>query len=368
MKKPGLLALAGGLILWELRDGMREANGGIITTTKYYTIGGMRVAMHDGTNLYYFASDHLSSSSLVMNTSGGVISEQRYMPFGQMRDIEGLTDITETDFGYTGQRNYAYINLIDYRARWYSPTLGRFTQPDTIVPDPTNTQGWNRFSYVENKPIRYSDPTGHSLWDSGICPDGDCEQLVQDMVDYAKSEHNITVTFENTTTHDELAFMNDLFIIINYSSDEFVAEYLEGERMKVMRVPRKDGLCGTYKEGIISLMGCDSDSIHIALHEILHFIDDLSEGELSEAFMQAVGAYYDEDGLYMTGPGYPPTYRGGPPPNHLEDWAESGEEYFGWLVGWPREARNRGIALGSERFLFFKHLTQNNTIRPPLGE
>jgi RHS repeat-associated protein len=82
-----------------------------------------------------------------------------------------------TDLGYTGQRNYAYINLLDYGARWYSSALGRFTQPDSIVPDLTDTQAWNRFAYVQNNPIRYNDPTGHILGDPNdpeSCPDGIC--------------------------------------------------------------------------------------------------------------------------------------------------------------------------------------------------
>jgi RHS repeat-associated protein len=83
------------------------------------------------------------------------------LPFGEVRTIPGLTSITQTDFGYTGQRNYAYINLLDYGARWYSASLGRFTQPDSIVPDLNDTQAWNRYSYVINNPVNYTDPSGH---------------------------------------------------------------------------------------------------------------------------------------------------------------------------------------------------------------
>ena len=50
----------------------------------------------------YFASDHLSSTSLVMDSSGNLLSENRYMPFGEVRNISGTTNIIETDFGYTG--------------------------------------------------------------------------------------------------------------------------------------------------------------------------------------------------------------------------------------------------------------------------
>jgi RHS repeat-associated protein len=61
------------------------------------------------------------------------VSNQRYLPFGEVRTVVG-TLITQTDFGYTGQRNNTYIKLIDYGARWYSLSLGRFTQPDTLIP------------------------------------------------------------------------------------------------------------------------------------------------------------------------------------------------------------------------------------------
>ena len=48
-----------------------------------------------------------------------------------------------------------------------SPYINRFLQPDTIIPDLSNPQGWNRFSYVQNNPVGYSDPTGHQRTEGG---------------------------------------------------------------------------------------------------------------------------------------------------------------------------------------------------------
>jgi hypothetical protein len=51
--------------------------------------------------------------------------------------------------------------MVYMRARYYLPYLNRFLSPDTIVPDPTNPQSFNRFAYVLNSPTNAVDPTGH---------------------------------------------------------------------------------------------------------------------------------------------------------------------------------------------------------------
>jgi RHS repeat-associated protein len=73
--------------------------------------------------------------------------------------------VTETDFGYTGQRAVAGFGLMDYRARFYSSYLNRWTQPDTIIPSYSNPQSLNRYSYVYNSPVKYTDPDGHNPYD-----------------------------------------------------------------------------------------------------------------------------------------------------------------------------------------------------------
>jgi hypothetical protein len=55
------------------------------------------------------------------------------------------------------------MGLMDYKARFYSPLLRRFVQPDTIVPDLNNPQDWNRYAYTRNNPVKYTDSTGHFI-------------------------------------------------------------------------------------------------------------------------------------------------------------------------------------------------------------
>jgi len=62
--------------------------------------------------------------------------------------------------GFTGQRKDSGSGLLYYGARWYDPVIGRFISADTIVPQPGNPQSLNRYSYVGNQPVKFSDPTG----------------------------------------------------------------------------------------------------------------------------------------------------------------------------------------------------------------
>ena len=46
-------------------------------------------------------------------------------------------------------------------ARLYDPEIGRFISADTCIDDPLNMQTFNRYSYVANNPLKYTDPTGY---------------------------------------------------------------------------------------------------------------------------------------------------------------------------------------------------------------
>ncbi|MEM8535962.1 MAG: RHS repeat-associated core domain-containing protein [Chloroflexota bacterium] len=77
---------------------------------------------------------------------------------------QGGIDSSTTTLNFTGQRRDD-TGLLYYHARYYDPQLGRFLSPDTLVPDPTTPQDLNRYTYVRNNPLRYTDPTGHRILD-----------------------------------------------------------------------------------------------------------------------------------------------------------------------------------------------------------
>lgn len=45
--------------------------------------------------------------------------------------------------------------------------LNQFIQPDTIVPDPTQPEDWNVYTYTRDNPVNYTDPTGHDPFNFG---------------------------------------------------------------------------------------------------------------------------------------------------------------------------------------------------------
>ncbi|MBI5305920.1 MAG: hypothetical protein HY868_27575 [Chloroflexi bacterium] len=125
------------------------------TTTKYYYFGAQRVAMQTSAGVTYLHGDHLGSTSA---TSGAQTSKQWYYAYGEVRTTENTVP---TDYTYTGQKRDNEAGLHYYGARYYDAAIGRFTQPDTIVPNQYNPQSLNRYAYTLNNPVKYTDPTGH---------------------------------------------------------------------------------------------------------------------------------------------------------------------------------------------------------------
>ncbi|MGH2538561.1 MAG: RHS repeat-associated core domain-containing protein [Candidatus Promineifilaceae bacterium] len=67
--------------------------------------------------------------------------------------------------GYTGHKHNNLgandLELIYMNARFYVPAVGRFASADALAPDPANPQQFNRYSYVLNSPLNFTDPTGY---------------------------------------------------------------------------------------------------------------------------------------------------------------------------------------------------------------
>ncbi|MDZ7639829.1 MAG: RHS repeat-associated core domain-containing protein [Bryobacterales bacterium] len=142
---------------------------------------------------HYLTTDHLGSTRLVTDASKNVISRHDYLPFGY-EIYTGITSRT-TAQGYspnpstlatptqrfTGKERDAETGLDYFGARYLSGAMGRFTSPDEWaggIVDPftggqvgrpralpyadiTDPQTINKYAYVRNSPLRYTDPDGH---------------------------------------------------------------------------------------------------------------------------------------------------------------------------------------------------------------
>jgi RHS repeat-associated protein len=107
-------------------------------------------------------STSLGSTGTVTFENGNLVSQTKYKAWGEVRHQSG---VTPTEYGFTGQfRHEDEFGLLFYVSRYYDPSLGRFTSPDTIIPKQSQgVQAWDRYAYVNNSPINYTDPTGHCL-------------------------------------------------------------------------------------------------------------------------------------------------------------------------------------------------------------
>jgi RHS repeat-associated protein len=100
----------------------------------------------------YHLPDHLGNSSIVTDASGGWINREEYTPFGET----ALGGYERKRYRYGGKERDEESGLYYHGARYYAPWLCRWT-----TTDPAGHQdGLNRYLYVSNDPIRYSDPNG----------------------------------------------------------------------------------------------------------------------------------------------------------------------------------------------------------------
>jgi len=119
------------------------------------------------TDMEFFHRDALGSVVAVTDSAGTLALTASHDAFGLRRnanqtaanDPNALPKITGNE-GYTGHEELPDLGLVHMNGRVYDPEIGRFLSADPTIPDPLNTQSYNRYSYVLNNPLNFVDPSG----------------------------------------------------------------------------------------------------------------------------------------------------------------------------------------------------------------
>jgi RHS repeat-associated protein len=152
--------------------------GGNSSNYRHYIMAGNElVAIYSRTflgvnTLNYIQSDHQGSiASITTSTPATPYVNESFTAFGDRRNGEtwsgAPTTADETAinaksrWGYTGHTAIGVnMGLVHMKGRIEDAVIGRFMSPDPRGTIRGNTQSWNRYSYVNNNPLSYTDPTG----------------------------------------------------------------------------------------------------------------------------------------------------------------------------------------------------------------
>jgi RHS repeat-associated protein len=158
-------------------------------------LGNRALAAYNSSGLLYYAHpDYLGSIRLATTPNRTMYFDTAYAPFGETYPSTGNGTL---DPSYTGQTNDVASyrqdtagGLYDFPLREYS-TQGRWPSPDPLgrsATCPKDPQTQNRYDYVRNNPMSYTDPTGGMLCEQ--CIDGGgggfgCDPLFDPLCDLA---------------------------------------------------------------------------------------------------------------------------------------------------------------------------------------
>lgn len=116
----------------------------------------------------YLHRDYQGSILAITNETGVIVEKRQFDAWGAIVKVQDgagniLNGLTILDRGYTGHEHLQSVGLLHMNGRLYDPKLHRFLQPDNYIQALNNTQNYNRYGYVLNNPLKYTDYSGEKF-------------------------------------------------------------------------------------------------------------------------------------------------------------------------------------------------------------
>jgi RHS repeat-associated protein len=154
-----------------LGDAYEHETNGNVVTDRFYVHNDERVIavverLASGDAWRFVHTDHLGSADVISNDGGVEIDRSSFDAWGAARDPKWggngpASSNTITRRGFTWHEGDDDVGLINAKGRIYDPKIARFLQTDPIISNPLNAQTYNPYSYVHNRPLVFTDPSGY---------------------------------------------------------------------------------------------------------------------------------------------------------------------------------------------------------------
>lgn len=225
------------------------------------------------TKVNYLHADNLGSVDAVTDASGAFLGRNSFNAWGESRKQnweKGTPDIASnvTTRGFTGHEMLDDLALIHMNGRVYDPVTSRFMSADIMLQAPSNTQSYNRYSYVFNNPLSFTDPSGYcglpDMWIGNSGPEMAESTRLSQMMDFfdvptysswatgpinkGKSE-SVTVNTAGMTRSEIRAAFKQKFITANLKSGAIIGTDADG----TLTATHGDGISDAYRVANIGL-------------------------------------------------------------------------------------------------------------------
>ena len=238
-----------------------------------------------------------------------------------------------------------------FQSRWFDPALGRFIQADNVTPQ--GAQGLDRYAFVNNNPVNYVDPSGHSPTDPPDAPkkcDSHTDPNCPGYYEYQMSNFGWTINGSWSQAELKMLYQVALDIIAVVGSVNVMMKMFAAVTFDRNTTCSKCGaeITGT---GTISINPKTGTTAFGVAHELGHIWDQNSEnsgGSLSQGLQDSVGSSYPVKFLGITfsygSPGNGPALAGGGWPSRGNDYLwNKGEDFANSFAGYiyPEKAEKR---------------------------